>query len=397
MAEVDHSAPASNPPVKIGIRTKIIRLGWMILATLGISATVFVLVEPAGHKKSSLNLQTSTKAPSPVRVEMPGKIFLQNDSPMRGQLKIQTVQPTKAEFPIFKVSGSIIARIVPGNSPIEDRWQFASPELSSTYADWIRNRNDLKFAEDILTKSKQLSDAEVSYRRTVSSRLEALGATKAVPEKDVQTAKADLLRAEITGDRDVFEMQRIVFADKKTIASLERQLRQAGLETDMFMKSEENTVLISANVPESRISEVHVDQLCQVHFYGIPGQSFPGHVEALASNVTSDRRMLRMVFHLEDPKNQMKPGMFAEVGIGTEKRDAILIPSKAIVHIGSMDYVLVFEDDDTLVIREVETGEPHLDLYEVINGLKAGEKIISEGAVLLKPLIRDSLILESSR
>ena len=93
----------------------------------------------------------------------------------------------------------------------------------------------------------------------------------------------------------------------------------------------------------------------------------------------------------------MKPGMFAEVGLGTNPRDAILVPSKAIIHLGSLDYVIVVEGDEGLKVREVVTGEPHQERYEILHGLKSGETIISEGAVLLKPLVRESLLLDEAK
>ena len=377
---------------------RLVRAFWMLAATAGIAVTVWTLLEGHAAPKAATATAPRLQAHSPVRVSGPLTLVLEADSPMRGQLKFLKVEKSKVEFPLFTVSGSILARVFAGSAPLDERWQFATADLSSTYADWVRTRNDLEFAERALAKSKQLSDAEVSYRRSVFTRLETLGQSKAVPEKDIQAAKADLLRAEITGERDVFEAQRVVFADRKLVSSLERTLRQTGLEPDALTKAEEHTVLISANVPETRISEVHIDQLCQAHLFGLPNQHFPAHVEAMATSVSADRRMLKVVFHLLDPKNQMKPGMFAEVGLGTNPREAILIPGKSIIHIGSLDYLLVLQPDgETLKVREIKAGEPHLDRYEIMDGLNSGETIISEGAVLLKPLVRDALIMEEAK
>lgn len=397
MSSTDEAGPLSARSSKLSFRSRLMRGFWMLLSAAGIVATVWTLLEPGGKKPGEKSAAPAVKTLTPVRVAGPGLIRIMSDSPVRGQLKFQKVETSNVEFPLFTVSGSILARVIPGQTPLEERWQFATTDLSSTYADWLRTRNDLDFAERALSKTKQLSDAEVGYRKSVFTRLDTLGQSKAVPEKDIQTAKAELLRAEITGERDMFEAQRVVFADRKAISSLERSLMQTGLEPAALTKAEEHTVLISANVPETRVSEVHVDQLCQAHLFSLPNQVFPAHVEAMASSVSADRRMLKVVFHLLDPKNQMKPGMFAEVGLGTNPRQAILAPSKAIIHIGSLDYVLVQENNETFRVREVKSGEPHQDQYEILGGLKSGETIISQGAVLLKPMVRDALILEEAK
>lgn len=397
MSNIDQQEPKVAIVPGLSRRLKWVRGIWMLVALVGIVGTVWTLLEPEKNKPKKPLISADVRTTSPIRVAGPSRLILHSESPMRGQLKFQKVESTKVEFPLFTVSGSILARVTPGSGPLEERWQFATADLSATYADWVRTKNDLEFAERAMAKSKQLSTAEVSYRKSIFTRLEALGQSKAVPEKDIQTAKADLLRAEITGERDIFEAQRVVFSDMKVVASLERSLRQTGLEPDALTKAEEHTVLIGANVPESRISEVHIDQLCQAHLFGLPSQIFPAHVEAMATSVSSDRRMLKMVFHLLDPKNQMKPGMFAEVGLGTNSREAILVSSKAIIHLGSLDYILVVDGAEGLKVREVITGEPHQELYEILHGLTPGETIISQAAVLLKPLVRESLLLEEAK
>lgn len=394
MDNTNENSHSRRQIAKLGLWQKLLRVAWMLLAAIGVAATVWLLLEPGEGKAKAVKAPVAAREIHPLRVSGPGEITLRSDSPMRSQLSFDKVETARVEFPIFSVTGSILARINPGSGPVEDRWQFATGELSTTYADWIRTKNDLEFAVRIETKAKQLSEAEIAFRKSVFDRLEPLGQSKVVPERDVPSAKADLLRAEIVGEREVFESQRVVLADRKELASLERTLRQSGLDPALFSNAEEHTVLISANVPESRIADVHVDQLCQVRLLGLPGQIFPAHVEAMAGSVTSERRMLRLVFHLVDPKNVMKPGMFGDVGLGTNPRDAMMISTKAIVHLGNEDYALVLKDQEKLEVREVKVGEPHADRYEILDGLKPGETIVGLNAVLLKPLVRDSLLAE---
>jgi len=395
MDTTDENVQGGRQRKKLSWSEKLLRAFWMVLAAGGVGATIWALLEPGG-KAAKSPAPVAAREIHPVRVSGPGEIALRHDSPMRSQLTFDKVKTTRVEFPIFSVTGSILARIIPGTGPVEDRWQFATGDLSSTYADWIRTKNDLEFAERIETKAKQLSEAEIAFRKSVFDRLEPLGQTKVVPERDVRSAKADLLRAEIVGEREVFESQRVVLADRKELASLERTLRQSGLDPSLFSNAEEHTVLISANVPESRIAEVHVDQLCQVRLLGLPGHVFPAHVEAMAASVSSDRRMLRLVFHLLDPKNVMKPGMFGDVGLGTNPRDAVMVSTKAIIHLGNDDYALVLTGPETLEVREVKVGEPHAERYEIVEGLKPGETIVGTNAVLLKPLVREALLTEKA-
>lgn len=101
--------------------------------------------------------------------------------------------------------------------------------------------------------------------------------------------------------------------------------------------------------------------------------------------------MLRVLFDLNDPSGDLKPGMFAEVGLGTDERDSLMVPAAALLHLGSKDYVLVADGDDHWRVAEVAVGESHDEAYEVLDGLKAGDRVLANGAVLLKPLVANAL------
>src|SRR6185295_1428873 len=126
----------------------------------------------------------------------------------------------------------------------------------------------------------------------------------------------------------------------------ERQLSQEGIEPIVFTRAVENMVLVSANVPEAKLSLVYEEQACEAHFYGYMGQVYPGHIESLSASVTPDRRTLRVLIDLNDPKGILRPGMFAGVGLGTDERSAVLVPADALLHIGQRDYIVVADSED---------------------------------------------------
>jgi len=69
-------------------------------------------------------------------------------------------------------------------------------------------------------------------------------------------------------------------------------LAQAGIEAVVFSRAREGMVLISANVPETKISSVKVDQSCEARFYGFPGIVYSAHVEELGSVLSTERRTI---------------------------------------------------------------------------------------------------------
>ena len=80
--------------------------------------------------------------------------------------------------------------------------------------------------------------------------------------------------------------------------------------------------------------------------------------------------------------------MFAEVGLGTDAREAILIPAEALLHVNLDDYVVgaAGEEGQWRAVK-VQVGEQHDGAFEVVHGLAAGDTIITRGAILLKPAV----------
>jgi multidrug efflux pump subunit AcrA (membrane-fusion protein) len=84
--------------------------------------------------------------------------------------------------------------------------------------------------------------------------------------------------------------------------------------------------------------------------------------------------------------------MFAEIGLGTDPRDALLIPASAVLHIGRFDYVFKqIGEDGQFDVAEVQVSEARGEQVEVLKGLQAGDQIAGSDAVLLKPLAVQSL------
>ena len=362
-----------------------------IAATVAVVASLLRPPPPPAERPRTETAAVTLR--EPVRVLARGLLFVDGDTPLQKELATTDIHAVKISRPILSVSGSILARIHQGAEALEDRWQFSTPELSTPYADWLRAKNDIEFAESQLTKTKELADAETSFLETNVKRLEPLVSSSTVPEKDFRQAKSALLKAQLQGEKDIFAAQSALRVAVKQKTATERDLSRGGIESVVFSRAVEHMVLVAANVPEANVSQVREGQACEVRFYGYPNLVFPAHVEAMGSSLTQERRTLRVLFEMADDRERLKPGMFAEVGLGTEERDAILISATSLLHIGRNDYVLAAGGVDQWRVVEVKVGEVQHGQCEVLEGLTSGEKIISRGAILLKAVAGQALAL----
>ncbi len=269
----------------------------------------------------------------------------------------------------------------------EGRWDFNTPDLASAYADWLKARADVPFYEKQFEDIEKLATETLKAKKDVRDRLENLVKAGTDPEKDLAAAKADYQQSMVQSQKDKHEAQTNVNNARRTLATLERQLFQAGMDPDLLANPIENTAIVAAEVPEGRIGLVKVGQACAMKFFAFPDDPVDGQVRSLAPTISKERRTLRVFFQLDDPKVPLKPGMFAEIGLGTDVRDTFRISADGVLHVAQSDYVLVKTKSGDWKVTKVVTGEQYGSQIEVLEGLQLGDRVIGAGAILLKPYV----------
>jgi len=84
--------------------------------------------------------------------------------------------------------------------------------------------------------------------------------------------------------------------------------------------------------------------------------------------------------------NRLRPGQFARVRVAAEERpNAILVPAIAVQELQSAKYVLVVDSDNKIVQRTITVADRIDDSFVVLDGLKAGERVVTEGVQKVRP------------
>lgn len=382
--------PPANSPLATPPRSRWLRLwaGTQFVLSLVLAGGVLAYLLRTPDTGTISASDVSGIAPEEtVRLSGPQSIWIRQDCPLSQKLQVTTVQSTEITAPILTVTGTVIASLRPGNGKGTDYWQFNSSELLTAFTDWQRATVDIDFAETQLTQIKLLAETRTNAQQKLVDRLKKLVEAGTDTEKDLAAAQAELIQSQISGRKDVHEAETAVRLARRTEAALARQLQQAGLDPDLLQSAKADLDIVLADVPEGMVSRAKLGQECAARFFGIPDQSFSGKVRAIAPVLSKERRTLRVLFAIDDPQDQLRPGLFAEVGLGTEARTGLLVPAEGIVHVGRSDYVLVSTGDGNWRVTGVQVGELHETAVEIHGGLRAGDRVAGQGAILLKPYI----------
>jgi multidrug efflux pump subunit AcrA (membrane-fusion protein) len=358
--------------------------GWAGAAVLAAGIWALWPVAKAGQPAAQPEAPIASLAGGRVIAVQPGSL-------LEKKLQIHSVVRERISTPLLDVTGAVVARLRSGNDGVDERWQFSSMELSGIFADWEKASTEMDFAAKQLDKTRELTAAQINAQRLAVERLRKLVATGTEANRDLIAAEANLLQTQLGGQKAVYEAETALTQAAHSHASLERQLLQAGVDPALLKQATAGTALVMADVPEVRIGLVAAGQSCVARFYGLPEQSFPGKVSSLAPALSAERRTLRVFFELHDPDSLLKPGMYAEIGLGTDPREAVLAPSDAVLHIGDTDYVLVQAGAGLWRVTPVAVGEQSGERVEILHGLDSGVRLIGNGAILLKPLVVQAL------
>lgn len=363
---------------------------------LAITAVVLAYLLWPEEKRATVADERPSTPTEVVRLVGTNHIHVKADCPLCQMLEVATVKPVEITAPVLTVTGTVVASLRPVTAKDSDCWQFNSPELLTAYTDWQKATADIAFAETQLGQIRQLAETRTSAQQKLAARMTKLVEAGTDTEKDLAAAQTELIQAQIQGRKEVHEAETAVRLARRAEAALARQIQQAGLEPELLRSGASDVDIVMADVPEGMVTRVKLGQGCEARFFGLPGELFVGHVKAIAPVLSKEHRSLRVLFAIRDPQDQLCPGMFADIGLGTDARAALMMPPEGIVHVGRSDYALVRNAEGDWRVTEVQVGELHDAAFEILGGLRAGDHVAGKGAILLKPLIIQALQARSS-
>lgn len=236
---------------------------------------------------------------------------------------------------------------------------------------------DLHASKAVSLAELQRRDAEYATARAESRearhRLELLGMR---PPEIEQLARDEAIRSDVEV-RAPFDGRILA----RTIA------RGEIVETTdkLFTLADLSDVWIVANVPEKDIRAVHRDHPVEARLAAYPGEVFTGQITYVGDVLDPATRTLRLRMVVQNPERRLKPEMFGKVRLGLEPdRHALMIPVTATQRDQGRDVVFVQLQPGRWERRTVRLGEELEGFVQVLEGLRAGEQVVTDGAFRLK-------------
>lgn len=146
-----------------------------------------------------------------------------------------------------------------------------------------------------------------------------------------------------------------------------------------------DTIKLDFTVPETLLAALAPGQAVTARSVAFRDRTFTGTVATLDSRVDPVTRAVTVRALIENPERLLRPGMLLTVTVTGRSRAALRIPEEALVPEGRKQFVYTVDGNDTVARRPVRIGVREPGFVEVRDGLKAGERVITEGTIKVRP------------
>lgn len=249
----------------------------------------------------------------------------------------------------------------------------AKAELGEATLDF--NRNKELYAREIIAKA-QYDTSEARYLRTQASVAAAEAAVKA----GIASLQAAKVAVEYTFIRAPFDA--VVLTKDADIGDIVTPLgAAANAKAAVVTIADLGSLQVEADVSETNLGLVKVGQPCEIQLDALPGSRFRGVVHTIVP--TADRTkatiMVKVRFLDKDPR--ILPEMRAKVSFlsrpikTAEQKPRTAVNRFALINRGSNSAVFVVEGNQ-VVRKRITVGEELGDMIEILEGVKAGERVV---------------------
>lgn len=153
----------------------------------------------------------------------------------------------------------------------------------------------------------------------------------------------------------------------------------------LFRIADLSTVWLLVEVFEQDIGGVHPDQAVQVLINAYPDKLFSGKVGFIYPTLATETRTVKVRIELPNGEGLLKPGLYGSVTLTAleDKNTRLAVPDSAVIDSGTRQIVLLQRGEGRFEPHTVKLGLQADEYREVLEGLEAGDKVVTRANFLI--------------
>lgn len=153
---------------------------------------------------------------------------------------------------------------------------------------------------------------------------------------------------------------------------------------ELYRIADLSRMWVIADVAEADLALVGSGTRARVTFRAYPTQPVEGEVTFIYPELKAETRTARVRIEVPNPDGRLKTDMYADVvfeaGAGAS---VVAVPNSAVIDSGSQQIVLIAKGDGRFEPRAVKLGRRGDGYREVLNGVQAGEDVVTTATFLI--------------
>jgi cobalt-zinc-cadmium efflux system membrane fusion protein len=396
------------------------------LAVVAVFAVAAIAVVLMSEDKSSpkitvgANTEVSSQAKRPARfvptpeqwrslgIEPCKQMAFRSEYTTEGKISLNEEKAT----PVYPPYSGRVTRLMARPGEIVER---GKPLFYIEAADMVQAQNDFLAAVAGINRAR----SRVTITEIIEKQNRTLHEAKAGSLRDFQTAQADLAQARadlrtaesgleaarnrlvILGKTDdeiaAFQEQGKISSETPIYAPLSGTVVQrkigpgqyvsyisTGTIDPVYTIGDLSTVWIVAYVRESEAPKVRIGQQMEFTMLAYPNTVFKATIDHVAASLDPSIRRLMVRATIDNSSGRFKPEMFTSVTIYSDEGEAsVAVPREAVIYEGDTARVWVARADKTVEVRQIKAGITRAGLVQVVQGLQAGEAVVTKGSLFI--------------
>ncbi len=167
-------------------------------------------------------------------------------------------------------------------------------------------------------------------------------------------------------------------------AEIDAMEKQGRAEMNLYLPTKEDKdVWVYVTIYEYEAALVKEGMPVQVDTLAYPGQTFQGRIVSITPLLEAATRTLKARALVENPEGKLKLEMFANVRMDYDLGERLAVPEEAVMHAGTRDIVYLVDPNGYFEPKTVKLGAKAQGWYELLDGLSAGEEVVTSANFLV--------------
>ena len=373
-----------------------------------------VLLTSCGHREDVA--ETSPARASNAAAKKPGEVVVPPDSPKLQQIRIarvdaamvptdQVVAPGRIEVNPNRVShvglpvaGRITTVLVKIGDYVhqgQPLFSIDSPDVEGAMGADVQAGAGVNQARANLLKAEKDADrARDLLEHGAVPQKDVINAENALAQAKASLEQAEAVKRQAVSRIEVFGLKPGQFGQKLTVhAPISGKVLELSVVPGEYRNDTTNpvmtiadlsTVWVSSDVPETYIRFIQLGEHLDLELAAYPGRTFTGRVMRIADMVDPQTRTIKVRAEINNPAGMLRPEMFGKIRHVESTESRPVVPEGAIIQDETRSTVFVETSPGHFQQTPVTLGAHVQQGVAVLSGVRAGDRVVVDGAMLLK-------------